>query len=72
MCIKSVGIFFFFFFFEVHKICSYVHTKNVQINNFHTNNIASLRVSLQDALDLDVMLVDLGGKIIAPKHKPIN
>ena len=46
--------------------------KNVQINNFHTNNIASLRVSLQDALDLDVMLVDLGEKIIAPKHKPIN
>ena len=68
MCIKSVG---FFFFFEVHKICSYVH-KKMYNNNFHTNNIASLRVRLQDALELDVMLVDLGEKIIAPKHKPIN
>ena len=50
-----------------------MYTKSVQINIFHTNNIASLRViSLQDALELDVMLVDLGEKIIAPKHKPIN
>ena len=49
-----------------------MYTKCVQLNIFHTNNIASLRVSLQDALDLDVMLDDLGEKITAPKHKPIN
>ena len=53
-------------------MCSFVHKKCTNKTFCHTNNIASLRVSLQDALELDVMLVDLGEKIIAPKHKPIN
>ena len=55
---------FFFLIFLVHKICGYVHKKC-------TNNIASLHFSLQDALDLDVMSVDLEDLFINQKQNVI-
>ena len=59
----------FDFFGSIKYVVMY--TKSVQINIFHTNNIASLRVSLQDALELDVMLVDLGDLFINQKQNVI-